>query len=114
MQLPKQLEGQSIEMLADPEIQHSPYHLKWWGLALFSIKQLDTFNQLFDAETLTPIYTPTPMPHRLKCALNYPEFLQSAIMLLAESKSKNETAFLTNLGKAFALASLSIDSSEVA
>lgn len=44
MQLPKQLEGQSIEMLADPEIQHSAYHLKWWGLALFSIKELNDFN----------------------------------------------------------------------
>ncbi|MFA9262947.1 MAG: hypothetical protein ACEQSB_06405 [Undibacterium sp.] len=114
MQLPKQLEGQSIEMLADPEIQHSAYHLKWWGLALFSIKELDTFNQLFDAEILVPLDWMPVLPHRLACALNYVPMISTAHSLKKQYCPKNEGAFFTNLGKAFAIASASIDSSEVA
>jgi hypothetical protein len=106
MKLPKQLEGKSIDDLSNPSAHITAYDLKWWGVTLFSRKDLVEFDRLFDAELITPIESSSEVPYRLRCVINYKPFFDVAIVFIASDKTTNDGLLLTNLAKAFAIASL--------
>lgn len=109
LKLPKQLANRSLADLANQAIDHTPHSLKWWGLTLFGIEELNTFNQLFEAEVLTAADCPD-IPFRLRCVFIYEPFL-TRLVVLSESielAPGQGNVFISNLAKSFAIASIPI------
>jgi hypothetical protein len=107
------IEERSLEELADPDINHSTDVLIAWGYALFDRNELEIFDRLLDSESLTPYEIPG-WSYSLQCVLNYSHFRDESKTLAAKIDSRIHTNdvyyrnFLTNLAKAFALASAQI------
>ena len=109
LEVPKQLANKTLADLANEAIDHTPHALKWWGLTLFGIEELNTFDRLFDAEVLTAVDCPG-IPFRLRCVFVYEPFLTRLVALSKsiEFEPEQENVFIANLAKSFAIASIAI------